>query len=231
MDRPLGRFAARLRTQCINRRMHHLATRAPVACLVSRRLRSKQVVLRTALLHVGIWVGVFVVAGCRHNAESKPTEASVRAAAVTLVGATTAEVGKRAPEFRVTNQRGEQLSLASLAGKSIVLYFYPRDETPGCTREACALRDNWSEIERTGAVVIGVSGDSADSHRAFADHHKLPFHLVTDDGTLAKAFGVGFVAGFASRQTIVIGANGIVRKIFREVNVGSHAADVLAALQ
>jgi thioredoxin-dependent peroxiredoxin len=211
--------------------MHVVATQDSVVQVASPHAWSRPFFGGPALVYAVACLGVLATTGCSRNTGPKPTEAPGTSSAITVVGATTAEVGKHAPAFQVMNQRGEQLSLASLAGKPVVLYFYPRDETPGCTRQACALRDNWSEIERTGAVVIGVSGDSADSHRAFADHHKLPFHLVTDDGTLAKAFGVGFLAGFASRQTIVIGADGNVRKIFRDVNVGSHAADVLAALR
>lgn len=140
-------------------------------------------------------------------------------------------VGSAAPEFSVVSHTGEKLTLSALKGKPVVLYFYPRDETPGCTKEACSFRDAWSALEKSGVVLIGVSGDSVESHKNFAAHHKLPFALVSDDGTLAKAYGVGFSAGFASRHTIVIDKNGTIKKVYRDVNVATHSDEILADLK
>ena len=138
-------------------------------------------------------------------------------------------VGKAAPDFTAKAQNGTEVHLAALKGKPVVLYFYPKDETSGCNVEADAFRDTWGDLQKSGAVLVGVSGDSDDSHRAFADHHKLPFLLVSDpEGALASKFGVPFKAGFASRQTIVIGANGNVAKVYRSVDPAGHAKEIIS---
>lgn len=130
--------------------------------------------------------------------------------------------------FSTTASDGTKLDSAALRGKAVVVYFYPKDETPGCTTEACAFRDAWDAIAKTNAVLVGVSGDTDESHRAFQAHHKLPFHLVSDgDGVLAKAFGVGMFG----RQTFVIRGDGTLKKIYRSVNVSTHAQEILADLQ
>lgn len=139
------------------------------------------------------------------------------------------EVGKPAPSFNVTAHDGASLSSASLKGHPIVVYFYPKDETPGCTKEACAFRDAWEKLNATGVVLIGVSNDSDDSHKQFAEHHRLPFHLVSDPvGTLSNLFGVPNTRGFLARQTIVIDKEGNVKKIYRSVDVAAHADEILA---
>ena len=89
-------------------------------------------------------------------------------------------VGKPAPDFKATAQDGTPVHLAALKGKRVVVYFYPKDETPGCTKEACSFRDAWQDIAKTGAVLIGISADATDSHKAFAEHYKLPFLLLSD---------------------------------------------------
>ena len=140
-------------------------------------------------------------------------------------------VGKPAPDFDETAHDGTTLHLAKLRGKPVVIYFYPKDETPGCTKEACSLRDTWPAIQKTGAVILGVSADTHDSHIAFAGHHKLPFLLLSDpQGTLARAYGVPF-SGVHKRQTVVIGKDGKVRKVYRTVDVGVHAQQILSDLQ
>jgi peroxiredoxin Q/BCP len=137
------------------------------------------------------------------------------------------EVGKPAPAFDVTAHDGVRLESRALAGKHVVVYFYPKDETPGCTTEACSFRDAFDAISKK-AVLVGVSADDGASHKAFAEHHKLPFHLVTDtDGSLAKKFGVPF-ATVHKRQTIVIGPDGNVAKIYRTVDVTKHADEIRA---
>lgn len=142
-----------------------------------------------------------------------------------------AVVGRTAPDFTATAQDGTVVHIGALKGKAVVLYFYPKDETPGCTKEACSLRDNWKAIAATGAVLVGVSADTLDSHRSFAAHYKLPFHLVSDpEGAIGRAYGVPFTT-FHKRQTFVIGANGTVRKVYRTVDVSTHAADILGDLR
>lgn len=140
--------------------------------------------------------------------------------------------GGPAPNFSVTAHDGKKLSLASLKGKPVVVYFYPKDETPGCTVEAQSFRDAWEDLAKTGVTVIGVSGDNQESHMAFATHHKLPFHLVSDEkGELATSFGVPFRGGYAARQTFVIDGEGRIKKIYRTVDVSTHAAQIAADLR
>lgn len=138
-------------------------------------------------------------------------------------------VGKPAPALDAKAHDGTRVDLAALKGKPVVVYFYPKDETPGCTKEACSFRDAWSDLSKANVVLVGVSTDTAESHKAFAAHHKLPFHLVSDpDGAIAKAFGVPNNNGFLGRQTFVIDKDGNVKKVYRDVDVSKHAADVLA---
>jgi peroxiredoxin Q/BCP len=136
-------------------------------------------------------------------------------------------VDKPAPDFTTTAQNGTSVHLGALKGKRVVLYFYPKDETPGCTKEACSFRDAWQDLAKTGAVLIGVSADTTESHRAFVAHYKLPFLLVSDpDGAIAHLYGVPF-AGHHDRQTVVIRADGTVGRVYRRVDVAVHAAQVL----
>ncbi len=138
-------------------------------------------------------------------------------------------VGKPAPALDAKAHDGTRVNLAALKGKPVVVYFYPKDDTPGCTKEACAFRDAWSDLAKANVVLVGISTDTAESHKAFAAHHKLPFHLVSDpDGAIAKAFGVPMNGSVVARQTFVIDKDGNVKKVYREVDVSKHAADVLA---
>ena len=149
------------------------------------------------------------------------------------------EAGKKAPEFSLPASDGKTVSLKALRGRKVVLYFYPKDDTPGCTKEACAFRDTHAEILRAGAVVYGVSPDSVASHEKFRSKHKLPFPLLADsDKAVARKYGaygekvlygkkvVGMI-----RSTFLIDADGIVRRVFPKVRVDGHAEAVLAALQ
>lgn len=139
-------------------------------------------------------------------------------------------VGKPAPDFSGVAQDGTPVHLAALKGKRVVVYFYPKDETPGCTKEACSFRDTWQDIAKTGAVLVGISADTADSHKAFVAHYKLPFLLLSDpDGKIGGSYGVPF-SGHHQRQTFVIGADGNVLKVYRKVDVTVHAAQVLEDL-
>jgi peroxiredoxin Q/BCP len=137
-------------------------------------------------------------------------------------------VGSPPPDFTVTAQDGTVLHLAALKGKPVVLYFYPKDETPGCTKEACSFRDAWDALSKKGVVLIGVSVDTDDSHKAFAAHYKLPFLLVSDkDGKIASSFGVPLRDGYIARQSFVVGADGLVKKVYRKVDVTVHAQEIM----
>ncbi len=139
--------------------------------------------------------------------------------------------GQRAPDFEVLDHTGATRTLHEHAGKIVVLYFYPRDATPGCTTEACAFRDAWNRMQAAGAVVLGVSTDDVDSHRAFVEEHQLPFPLLADtDGRLAQAYGVPVRMGFAKRMTFVIDGDGTVRRVFEDVDPAVHVDEVLAVI-
>jgi peroxiredoxin Q/BCP len=148
------------------------------------------------------------------------------------------EEGKPAPDFELPSDSGETVSLASLRGKPVVLYFYPADDTPGCTTQACGIRDAYGEFERAGAVVLGVSPDDPDSHVKFKQKYELPFTLLADpDLRVAEAYGAwgeksnrGKTYDGIIRSTFVIGPDGNVTKAMRNVKPDTHADDVLAAL-
>jgi peroxiredoxin Q/BCP len=162
------------------------------------------------------------------TATPAPTAADTAAPAPSPGAASDPLVGQPAPDFTATAQDGSSVHIAALGGKTVVVYFYPKDETPGCTKEACSFRDAWTSIGKTGAVLVGVSADSIESHKAFAAHYKLPFLLVSDpDGSIGKKYGVPF-EGYHHRETIVIGPDGKVRKTYRKVDVAVHAQEILA---
>lgn len=143
---------------------------------------------------------------------------------------TTLAVGDAAPSVSFTLQDGKSVNLASLQGKQVAVYFYPKDDTPGCTVEAQGIRDQWAAFEKAGVQVYGVSLQDAASHTAFIEKHKLPFDLVVDDGSVTKAFGVPVSGGeYASRHTFLIGADGKIKQIWREVNPSEHAKELLDA--
>ena len=159
-----------------------------------------------------------------------PTPAPAPAPAPTPASTADPLVGQTAPDFTATAQDGTSVHIAALTGKPVVVYFYPKDETPGCTKEACSFRDAWAPLAKTGAVLVGVSADSLDSHKAFVAHWKLPFLLVSDaDGSIGKKYGVPFES-YHQRQTFVIGADGKVKKVYRKVDVKVHAQEILADL-
>ena len=150
----------------------------------------------------------------------------------------TAEEGLPAPDFTLTADDGSAVSLSSLKGKPVVLYFYPRDDTPGCTTQACGIRDAWGEFERSGAVVLGVSPDGEASHVRFRQRYDLPFTLLADpDHATAEAYGVWVEKSMAGntymgveRSTFVIDAAGNLAQVMRNVKPATHADEVLAAL-
>jgi peroxiredoxin Q/BCP len=145
------------------------------------------------------------------------------------------QVGDKAPDFTLTSQAGEQVRLQDRLGeRAVVLYFYPKDETSGCTAEACAFRDSYEVFTEAGAEVIGVSSDSAEKHASFSDHHKLPFTLLADpDGKIRKAYGVPSVLGvIPGRVTYVIDQSGTVRSVFNSmINIGKHVNDALTVVK
>jgi peroxiredoxin Q/BCP len=148
------------------------------------------------------------------------------------------EEGKAAPEFELKSDAGETVKLSDLRGKPVVLYFYPKDDTPGCTTQACGIRDAWGEFERAGAVVLGVSPDDERSHVKFKEKFQLPFALLADtEHATAEDYGVWVEKNYAGktymgvqRSTFVIDADGNVAKVMRKVKPADHADDVLAAL-
>jgi thioredoxin-dependent peroxiredoxin len=148
------------------------------------------------------------------------------------------EEGKPAPDFELASDTGEHVRLSALQGKPVVLYFYPKDDTPGCTRQACDIRDAWGEFERAGAVVLGVSPDDEASHAKFKAKYGLPFPLLADEGhKVSEAYGVWKQKSYAGRKymgversTFVIAADGTVASVMNEVDPKTHADDVLGVL-
>ena len=145
-------------------------------------------------------------------------------------------VGAAAPSFKLPDQTGTMHSLEDYRGKWLVLYFYPKDDTPGCTTEACEFRDNIFAFRRAGAVVLGVSVDDVDSHKKFAEKHSLPFPLLADDGkTTALAYGVLYkamgVMEIARRETFIIDPKGRIAQHYAGVTAKGHSQAVLADLQ
>ena len=147
-------------------------------------------------------------------------------------------VGDPAPDFTLASDTGEPVTLAALRGKPVVLYFYPRDDTPGCTTEACEFRDAWDEVKQAGAVVLGVSPDDVPSHRRFRTKYRLPFPLLADpDHRVAERYGAWGEKSMYGRKfqgvlrtTFVIDSRGRVHRIFERVKPKGHAAAVLEAL-
>jgi len=147
--------------------------------------------------------------------------------------------GDQAPDFTLRSDAGTDVTLSSLRGRPVVLYFYPRDNTPGCTTQACGIRDAYGEFERAGAVVLGVSPDNERSHVKFKNKYELPFALLADtDHAVAEQYGVWGEKKFAGksytgvfRSTFVIDADGTVKKVMHNVKPATHADDVLAALE
>jgi peroxiredoxin Q/BCP len=148
------------------------------------------------------------------------------------------EEGQPAPDFELPTDSGETVKLSDLRGKPVVLYFYPKDNTPGCTTQACGIRDAYGEFERAGAVVLGVSPDDERSHVKFKDKYELPFTLLADtEHSVAEQYGVWGEKSFAgkkymgvNRSTFVIDADGTVKRVLRDVKPKEHADDVLEAL-
>jgi peroxiredoxin Q/BCP len=146
--------------------------------------------------------------------------------------------GDRAPDFTAATNDGGKASLSDFKGKNVIIYFYPKDDTPGCTKEACAFRDEFAAFKERGAVILGVSTDSAQSHDNFAEKYKLPFTLVSDeDKKIVQAYGVWGEKSFMGRKyqgthrvTFLVGPDGKIKAIWPDVKPAEHAKEVLAAL-
>ncbi|HVF41567.1 MAG TPA: thioredoxin-dependent thiol peroxidase [Pyrinomonadaceae bacterium] len=147
--------------------------------------------------------------------------------------------GDAAPDFEARDAEGNAVKLSDLRGQKVALYFYPKDDTPGCTKEACSLRDGHAELKRRGIKVIGVSTDDERSHKKFAEKYSLPFTLLADtDHKVADAYGVygekkfmGRTYNGVHRKTFLIDEEGRIRKVFDKVNVEEHADEVLRAFE
>jgi len=148
------------------------------------------------------------------------------------------EEGKPAPAFTLEDAHGKRVSLSDFSGKHVILYFYPKDDTPGCTKEACGFRDDWKTLQKLGAVVIGVSPDGGAAHQKFIAKYKLPFPLLSDPDkkvmTKYGAWGEKVLYGKKTvgmiRSTFVIDGEGVVRKVFPRVKVDGHAEQVQEAV-
>jgi peroxiredoxin Q/BCP len=149
------------------------------------------------------------------------------------------EAGSPAPDFTLSDQSGKKVTLSKLKGSPVVLYFYPRDDTPGCTKEACGFRDATADYKRKGVIILGVSPDSTESHAKFAKKFDLPFTLLADaEHKVCEAYGVWKEKSMygkkflgVERTTFVIDAKGIVRKVFPRVKVDGHVTAVLDAVE
>lgn len=149
------------------------------------------------------------------------------------------EEGKKAPDFTLPDQNGKKVKLSDLKGKYVVLYFYPKDDTPGCTKEACNFRDSFPKFDKTDAVILGVSPDSVASHKKFAEKYKLQFQLLADeDKKVVEKYGVwkeksmyGKKYMGVERTTFIIDPEGKIKKIFPKVKVDNHHKEVLEALK
>ena len=145
------------------------------------------------------------------------------------------KIGDKAPDFEGKNQNNESVKLSSFIGEKVVLYFYPRDNTPGCTAQACNLKDNFNELSRKGYKIIGVSSDSIKSHKKFEDKYALPFHLISDeDKSIHKIYGTWIEKSMYGRKymgtarwTFIIDENGIINNIIEKVKTKEHTNQIL----
>lgn len=180
-----------------------------------------------------VFLSVFALSlfACTPKEETKPQPAASSSTLSDKAGeAKKLDVGDPAPDVEMPLQDGRHLKLSSLKGKMAVVYFYPKDETPGCTVEAQNFRDKAEDLKKADITVIGVSAQDAASHKAFIEKEKLPFDLAIDaDQSIAKAFGVPMRGTVHSRWTFLIGKDGKVKKVWRDVTPKDHASDVLVA--
>jgi len=137
------------------------------------------------------------------------------------------KVGDPAPDFTLKDQDGKEHTLSEYRGQRVVVYFYPKDDTPGCTKEACGIRDQFEDFSKAHIQVLGISYDSVESHKKFQEKYHLPFTLLADtDKTVAKRYGADGLV-FASRKTFLINEKGVIMKIYPKVSVTEHATEIL----
>jgi thioredoxin-dependent peroxiredoxin len=176
------------------------------------------------------------------NKEKAPPKTSRKASAAAAKPGANSSIleGKKAPAFSLPDQSGEKVSLRDLTSRgNVVIYFYPKDLTPGCTTEACGFRDNLGEVKKLGAQIVGISADPPALHQKFIDKYSLNFPLLSDvDKTVCTAYGVYKMKSLYGREymgiertTVVIGRDGIIRKIFPKVKVNGHTEEVIEALK
>ncbi|HEX7604132.1 MAG TPA: peroxiredoxin, partial [Polyangiaceae bacterium] len=174
-------------------------------------------VSRRKLLVFAIVGGVVVLGGAVFACGSAPVKRPDGGEGLLPVGAS-------APDFAATTKAGEPVRLSSLRGHAVVVYFYPKDFTPGCTSEACAFRDAWAKYQAQNVTIMGVSRDTEESHRKFVKQHELPFPLASDeDGAIARSYGVKTALGVDARVTFLLGPDGKVVKSWPAVAPGVHA--------
>jgi peroxiredoxin Q/BCP len=172
------------------------------------------------------------VGGCRDEGRAPRAAPPPAETATEAVEGKLLPVGSEAPDFDSVAHDGTRVRLQAMRGAPVVLYFYPKDETPGCTAEAEAFRDDTTELDELGARVIGVSLDTIESHKEFAKNHQLAFPLLADaGGVIAGKYGVSTRSGFAERVTFIIGSDGKIARVFPEVRVSGHSDEVMLALR
>lgn len=138
--------------------------------------------------------------------------------------------GEKAPDFKGITQENKTISLADYQGKKLALYFYPKDHTSGCTKQACNLRDHYVTLQEQGYAIVGVSRDSVDSHKRFSEKHQLPFPLIADrDATISDAYGTSRLLWFPRRTTFIIDEKGYIEKIITSINTSNHASQIMEA--
>jgi peroxiredoxin Q/BCP len=184
------------------------------------------------------WLASLMILSAAPAVSAKTADASAaQAKAQTPFDATPAgellPVGAVAPDFTAVAHDGTKVQLSKLAGRYVVLYFYPKDDTPGCTKEACDFRDAWGRLQRAGVAVFGVSTQGSASHQAFADKYKLPFALLPDEkGELAAKYHVPMMMmGLAQRVTYLIDKTGRIKKVWPQVKPVGHAAEILKEIE
>jgi peroxiredoxin Q/BCP len=180
-------------------------------------------VMRSSILAIAILSSLLGACG---SSQQSSTGASTETAPSGMPA-----VGSVAPAIMLQDQTGRVRTLAEYRGHPVVVYFYPRDATPGCTAEACAFRDAWDRLQATGTVILGISTDDVISHQRFHDEHNLPFDLLSDpEETAATAYGVPVHGGFASRVSFLVDRQGNVARVFPDVDPGVHCDEVIAAI-
>lgn len=172
-----------------------------------------------------------LLGACGSSTSSTSSSEGTTASTASTAPAGMPTVGSEAPAIMLQDQSGRVRTLAEYRGHPVVVYFYPRDATPGCTHEACAFRDAWDRLQATGTVVLGISADDVPSHLSFHDDQHLPFDLLADpENTAATAYGVPVHVGIESRVSFLVDANGHIANVWPDVDPGVHCDEVLAAI-